>query len=135
MDLDALVMRYLAAQGLFLSPYFSIDGEWENRSHPDFVALDFGAREIQVVKVSTAYNIGDLVERIENREAHWFSKVVPVLVDRGIPVAGWTPIMRAFICQDRHDFMLSRIGRCPDVRVEVLEDVDFPCRRSLNTVT
>lgn len=122
---ESLVMNYLATEGLFLSPQFSVseeNGEW---SCPDFVALNFRAREIQVIEVSTAYNIRALFEKIENREEKWFCKLIPQLLARGIPVADWTAVVRVFIRRDRHDFMRAKFGQCPDVRIEVLEDMAF----------
>ena len=118
-------MQYLTIQGLFVSSQFSLVGKGGEWTYSDFVALDFRAREIQFVKVSAAYDIGHLVEKVENRE-DLFRKLIPELTARGILVADWTPVVRVFIRQDRREFMSSKFGRCPDVRIEVLEDMAFP---------
>jgi len=68
MDFEAVVMHYLAAQGLFLSPQFIIRdgaGEW---SCPDFVALDFSRHQVQVVEVTTAYDVSGLIKKIQDKE-------------------------------------------------------------------
>jgi hypothetical protein len=75
MDFEAVLMHYLAAKGLFLSPQLSIRdgaGEW---SCPDFVALDFLNREIQVVEITTAYDVKGLMEKLENGASQLNSNV------------------------------------------------------------
>lgn len=62
-NFESLVMSYLASQGLFLSPQFSIKDGDEEWSCPDFVALDFRKREIQVVEVTTSYNVKGLIQK------------------------------------------------------------------------
>jgi len=126
MDFESLVMNYLATQGLFLSPQFSVcngSGVW---SCPDFIALDFQSREIQVVEVTTAYNIADLIKKIQNREEQWFKRLKPQLVAKGIPVENWQNVVRAFVSRDRYNDIQSRFESTPDVRVEVIEDIAFP---------
>lgn len=128
MDFESLVMNYLTAQGLFLSPQFSVrdgDGEW---SCPDFVALDFRVHEIQVVEVTTAYKVAGLVKKIQNREEQWFRRLRPQLVALGIPVSGWRNVVRIFVRRDRCDYMNSKFASAADVKVEVLEDIAFAWR-------
>ena len=126
MDFDSIVMHYLAAQGLLLSPQFSVHaagGEW---SCPDFVALDFAKREIQVVEITTAYNVGGLIEKIQNRQDQWFRLLTPQLIARGIPVYDWSTVVRAFVRRDRYSHVKSKFPDTPDVRLEVIEDITFP---------
>jgi hypothetical protein len=123
MDFELLVMNYLATQGLFLSPQFSIDNEW---SCPDFVALDFLKHEIHVVEVTTAWNITNLISKIQNREVQWFDKLKPQLIELGLPVKNWQNIVRVFVRQDRYDFIKSKFEKMSDVKIEKLEDIAFP---------
>lgn len=126
MDFEALVMHYLAAQGLFLMPQFAVSdggGEW---SCPDFVALDFRAHEVQVVEVTTAYDVSGLVEKIQNRETQWFQRLTPQLIALGIPVSDWNNIVRVFVRKDRHGSINAKVSNSRDVRIETLEDIAFP---------
>jgi hypothetical protein len=124
-DFEALVMHYLTAQGLFLAPQFSVSdhvGEW---SCPDFVALDFRQHEIQVVEVTTAYDISGLIKKIYHRDTQWFGRLTPQLISLGVPVSGWKNIVRAFVRKDRYEHMAAKLSSNPDVRIEALEDIAF----------
>lgn len=125
MDFEALVMHYLTAQGIFLAPQFSVaDGgcEW---SCPDFVALDFRAQEVQVVEVTTARNVCGLIKKIQNREAQWFTRLIPQLIALGIPISGWNNIVRVFVRKDRYESIKAKFSGAQDVRIETLEDIAF----------
>lgn len=125
MNFESLVMQYLASQGLFLSPQFSIRDNGQEWSCPDFVALDFRKQEIQVVEVTAASNISDLIKKIQNREEQWFRRLKPQLVALDIPVAEWQNIVRVFVRQDCYDHIKSKVENMPDVIVEVIEDIAF----------
>lgn len=128
MDFEALVMHYLTAQGLFLAPQFSVSdsgGEW---SCPDFVALDFRAHEVQVVEVTAAYDVGGLIEKIQDPETQWFRRLIPQLIALGIPVSGWNNIVRVFVRKDRHESIKAKVSNSREVRIGSLEDIAFPWR-------
>ena len=125
MDFEALVMYYLSSQGLFVSPQFSVrdgNGEW---SCPDLVALDFRNHQVQVVEVTTAYDVSNLANKIQNRQEQWIRRLVPQLISQGVPVQTWSVVVRAFVRRDRIEFMKSRFVGSEDVMVEVLEDIAF----------
>jgi len=48
----------------FVCPQFSLQLE-KRKECPDFVVLDFSAKEIKVVEVTTAWDIHSLAERLE----------------------------------------------------------------------
>jgi hypothetical protein len=126
MDFESVVMYYLAAQGLFLSPQFSIrgasGGEW---SCPDFVALDFSKHEVQVVEVTVASNVSGLLEKIQDRERQWFQYLRQQLVQRGVIDGSWKLIVRAFVRQDQLEKVRSKFLNAEDVKVEPIEQVTF----------
>lgn len=97
MDFEAVVMQYLAAKGLFLSPQFSIRDGGREWSCPDFVALDFRQLEIQVIEVSAAYAIHRLVEKLRNCEEQWFKRLRPQLVALGVTDESWECVAYAYV--------------------------------------
>jgi hypothetical protein len=72
---EELIAIFLTRGGnVFIAPQYSIPlpgskGEW---SCPDFVALDFGKREVIVVEVTTASDCSAIIEKAKDRESHWF---------------------------------------------------------------
>lgn len=126
MDFEAIVMYYLAAEGLFLSPQFSIRngaGEW---SCPDFVALDFPKHQVQVVEVTSAHDVSGLVKKIKDRDKQWFQRLRPQLVQRGAIDDSWRFILRAFVRKDRVEVVQSKFRDAQDVIIESIEDIAFP---------
>ncbi|MEJ7138783.1 hypothetical protein [Amphibiibacter pelophylacis] len=126
MDFESLVMDYLSAQGLFLAPQFSLRDGGREWSCPDFVALDFRACEIQVVEVTTAYNVRGLIEKIQKREDQWFLRLRPQLLSLGIPVHNWKSVVRAFVRRERAEYVKSKILNADDVKIEIIEDIAIP---------
>ena len=126
MDFEALVMQYLASQGLFLSPQFSVTGtdgkEW---SCPDFVALDFAKRQVQIVEVTTAWDVSNLVKKVGNRDTQWFSLIRAQLLRRKIIDESWSLVVRVFVRKDRSSELTRHFGDARDVSVECLEDIAF----------
>jgi len=126
MDFEPVVMHYLAAQGLFLSPQFSIPNatvrEW---SCPDFVALDFIKKQAQVVEVTIADNVRNLVAKIQNRENQWFQPLKSHLLERKVIDPRWCFVVRAFVRGDRFDYVHARFKDDKDVIIERIEDVTF----------
>ncbi len=126
MDFESVVMYRLAAEGLFLSPQFSIrddsGGEW---CCPDFVALDFGKRQVQVVEVTTASDVANLIEKIKKREQQWFQKLRSQLLRRGVIQDSWSFIVRAFVRQQHVKAIVSNVDGAEDVVVEAIEKVTF----------
>jgi|GEM_PF-1111551 len=125
MDFEAVVMHYLAAKGLFLSPQFSIRDSAGERSCPDFVALDFLNREIQVVEVTTAYEVKGLIEKLENREEQWFKRLRPQLIRMGVTDDSWKCVVCAYVRKERRDYIERKIQGANDVRVTAVEDIAF----------
>lgn len=128
MDCELTVMHYLAAQGLFLSPQFSIrdgGGEW---SCPDFVALDFLAKEIQVVEVTSAWEVSALIGKIQRREEQWYKKLRQQLAADGVQLNGWGCVVRAFVRHERCEYLRKKLGNPSDVRIEAIEGIAFPWR-------
>jgi hypothetical protein len=123
-------MTYLAREGLFLSPQFIVHEGSEEWSRPDFVAIDFNNKEIQIVEVSTAYNIKALMDKVGDSDNQWFKRLMPQLVKLGVisDVSEWTPIVRLFIRQDRKNYANDRVENADMakmVRIELLEDIAF----------
>ncbi|MFH0823590.1 MAG: hypothetical protein V2B18_12620 [Pseudomonadota bacterium] len=128
MDFEAVVMHYPAAEGLFLSPQFSVKASGKEWSCPDLVALDFSKPQVQVVEVTTAADISGLLGKIAARENQWFNHLRPQLQNRGVIDDSWNFTMRAFVREDCLDKVLRKFHDAEDVRVEAIEHVAFPWR-------
>jgi hypothetical protein len=78
-QLESLVELYLTRGGkVFVSPQYDIPYDKDDREGgacPDILALDMGKREVVVVEVSSASNVTDLLKRVADREARWFSPI------------------------------------------------------------
>ena len=126
MDFEAVVMHYLAAEGLFLSPQFSVrddsGGEW---SCPDLVALDFSKHQVQVVEMTTASNVSALVEKIRQRENQWFRHLRQQLVTRRAIDGSWSIVVRAFVREENVENVRRVFNGAKDVIVEPIESVTF----------
>jgi hypothetical protein len=126
MDFESVVMYYLAAEGLFLSPQFSVKdssgGEW---SCPDFVALDFSKREVQVVEVTTAATVSGIVEKLEKREDQWFRHLRPQLARRGVVDESWKYLVRVFVRESNVEMIRQKLSDAEDVVVEPIEKIAF----------
>ena len=125
MDFESLVLYYLSAQGIFLAPQFSIRSEHGEWSCPDFVALDFAKKQIQVVEVTVAYSVDTLIEKVRQRELQWFNHLKPQLLELKIPVSDWACTVRLFIRRDRLDHVRAKFAGQDDVTVEAIEDISF----------
>ncbi|RPI99391.1 MAG: hypothetical protein EHM36_16065 [Deltaproteobacteria bacterium] len=125
MDFENIVMYYLAAQGLFLSPKFPIKdggGEW---SCPDFVALDFNNHQVQVIEVTTAYDVSGLIAKIQDRNKQWFERLQIQLLKRGVIDTSWKFIVRVFVRKDREDTIRAKFQYEDDVSIEIIEKIAF----------
>jgi hypothetical protein len=127
MNLEPLVLQYLASQGLFVSPQYSIRGpdgkEW---SCPDFVALDFIDREVQVVEVSSSWDLTGLLRKVTDRQNQWFSHLIPQLHRRHVIEGDWYKLVRLFIRKDRVEVVKAEFLGADEIRVEAIEDIVIP---------
>jgi hypothetical protein len=127
---EETVMFYLThLGGVFLVPQCSIrDDRGGELTCPDFVALDFRARQVQVVEVKTGpkQRLDDLIRNINDREARWFSPLrAKFKLDEVAACADWSFAVRAFVRRDAVDHVLQRLTVVDGVIVESLEDIAF----------
>lgn len=120
-------MHYLtASEGLFVSPQFVIRGpdgkEW---SCPDFVALCFPKRQVQIVEVTTASDITGLVEKVRKRDSQWIEYLKPDLIQRGAIDDSWEFAVRVFVRSENVAVFSRKLGEANDVRIQSIEDVAF----------
>jgi hypothetical protein len=119
-------MHYLASQGLFLSPQFSVTGpDRKQWSSPDFVALDFARHQVQVVEVTTAWDVSGLVKKVEDRKNQWFALLRSQLLQRRVIDDSWTLAVCVFVRKERSSEFTKRFGNAQDVSVDSLEDIVF----------
>ena len=95
---EQIIGAFLVQGGkVFISPGYNIGKSW---SCPDFVALDFSTNEVVVIEVTTAYDIGSLIEKIKNREKQWFGPLRAQLDTDNI-AKGWGMRFLGFVRLDR----------------------------------
>ena len=67
---EELAMRHLCRDGFeFLNPQFEIADGW---ACPDFVSLNVIKKIVRVIEVSVAYDVGNLVAKVNDCEGRWF---------------------------------------------------------------
>ena len=125
-DFENIVMAYLAAQGLFLSPQYPISSNGKEWSCPDFLGLNIPEREIYIIEVSIAYDCSRLVQKINDRDNQWISKLKDQLAKRNIGDDSWRYVVRVFIRRDRKDYFYQNVKDMKDVKIEILEDIPYP---------
>jgi len=125
MDFESLVMYFLASEGYFLSPQFSIGVGRSDWSCPDFVALDFTKKRVVVVEVTTAYDVSSLVEKIYNRDQQWFQRLRQILLSRKVVTPEWSFAVRAFVRADRLEYTRAKFTDIPDVTITDIESIAF----------
>lgn len=127
MDYESTVMYYLASKGLFLSPQFSIpsgyDGEW---SCPDFVGLDFAKKEINIIEVTTAYNVSGLLQKVNDRDNQWILKLQDYIKKNNIVDNTWSYVVRVFIRKERIEYFKENLKNKSGVILQTLEEIAFP---------
>jgi hypothetical protein len=95
---EQVIQAFLVQDGkVFVSPGYNLD---HGRACPDFVALDFGKKEVVIVEVTTAYKLDSLFDKIKNREDQWFKPLRGQLDADGI-AKGWEIRFLGFVRQDR----------------------------------
>ena len=127
-DYENIVMSYLAAQGFFLSPQYSILSDGHEWNCADFVGLDFSNKEINIIEVSGAYNLSGLVKKVNNRE--WITKLKTQLKQKNIADSldkSWRYVIRVFIRKDREAYFKENVdNKDGSVKIEILENIPYP---------
>jgi hypothetical protein len=128
-QIEGLVELYLTRGGqVFLSPQYDIPYSKEERdggSCPDFVALDFGAKEIVVVEVTSAANLKSLYEKVEQRQTRWFEPIRRRLEDEVPVVNGWPIRFLGFVRSKLVDEANTKFSSAGDALFFALEEASF----------
>jgi hypothetical protein len=109
----------------FVIPQFSIgtEGEW---SCPDFVAISPANKKCHVIEVSTAYNLGTLAQRVQNKDNQWFDKLRTQLEEARVTDASWVYDVWVFVRKNRVDWFKNIVGDIPSVIVHDIEKTLTP---------
>jgi hypothetical protein len=85
---EEAVMYCLTANGeTFVSPQCDLGKGW---SRPDFVALRPPKMHVYVVEVTTAGDLGSLLEKLPDRERQWFVPLRSYLAEGGLAGSDWS---------------------------------------------
>jgi len=100
MDFENFVMFYLCKiEGLFISAQYSIlDDNGNDWSCPDFIALDIKNKQVQIVEVTTAANMKNIIIKVEKKDEYWINKLKMQLLNNKIIDESWNDfIIRLFV--------------------------------------
>jgi hypothetical protein len=125
---EILVMNYLTRGGdTFICPQFVVMAEsgspW---SAPDFVALDFRKKEVQVVEVSVASNPKTLLGKVKDRNRQWLDNVRRQVPKLSKEFEAWQYVVRLFVRKDARERFEALVKEDPSVKVETIEDIAYP---------
>lgn len=122
---ESLVTAYLTHKGdTFVCPQFPVNDENGNPwSCPDLVALNFPNKRIEIVEVTTAYDVSKLIEKVRKREGQWYGPLRQHLTKNKIADDTWGMVVRVFVRKDR--LVSFDSVKAADVSVEALEDRAF----------
>lgn len=122
---EELVMNYLTKdEEVFINPQYSIkDNSGTQWSCPDFVALDFREREVQIVEVTTSYNITRLAQKINDRNNQWIRRLKQQLRNDNIIDETWKFVVKAFVRKDVIENIKKKVVDQQDVVFKELEDI------------
>jgi hypothetical protein len=122
---EQVVQAFLVQGGeVFVSPGYNIAKNGKEWSCPDFVALDFGKREVVVVEVTTAYDIESLIQKVENRREQWFVPLRAQL-DADKIAEGWKMRFLGFVRKERLERAKRDFIGMPEVTFTTIEESAF----------
>lgn len=126
---EAMVAEYLTANGrAFICPQYEVRWDAETKtggSSPDFLVIDFSARDIVVVEVSGASNLNGLIDKIRDRENRWYRPIKRQLIEDKVIDQSWPNIRTlVFVRQERTNDGESKIKE-DDVTFVGLESAAF----------
>lgn len=129
---EDIIELFLTADGcVFVCPQYAVvwdAANLEGGSNPDFVAIDFRPtpREVVVVEVGTASDLGSLFSRIAEREARWFNPLRSKMLSDGVSDASWNFRFLGFIRRANIEKAQTKFEAACDVSFYAIEDATFP---------
>ena len=127
---DQIVATYLTRGGkVFIVPQYAIPASTGkgDSACPDFVALDFGTKEIVVLEIATGANLDGLTKRVAERETRWFKPIRAKLASDGLAEqAGWGIRFLGFVRRDCLKGETQFFAGERDVAFAAIEDATFP---------
>lgn len=89
------------------------------------MSLDFKNQQVEVIEVTTAYDLGKLVGKVADREKQWFTYLKEELMRQRVIGDSWGIGVRIFVRKDRGEYFKSKFVNADDVHVECLEEIAF----------
>jgi hypothetical protein len=126
--IEPLVARFLTRGGkVFVVPQYSIPSDNPNQEWacPDFVALDFGKREIVVVEVSTGANPSLIGGKVQDRQKQWYGRLRAKLVEDRVADETWRMRYLGFVRRANLDTLRRKFSGADDVAFHAIEDATF----------
>ena len=106
---EEAVLNYITSNSnRFINPQFNIEWNKENRtggSLPDFVVLDFSKQTVYIVEVTKAYDIKNLLLKVEQRQKRWIEPIRKLLDDFFM---SWEFHVTLFLRDERVEYALNK---------------------------
>ena len=132
MSTERSVATYLAVGGqVFIASQYDVEFDSESGDGgtcPDFVALDFGRREVVVVEVTAAADWRKLADRVKRRETAWYRPIRRQLQKLNVIDDSWPVRFLGFVCDFNVNAAKSAFASDSDVTFCAIEEATFPWR-------
>ena len=129
MDFENFVMFYLCKiEGLFISVQYSIlDDNGNDWSCPDFIALDIKNKQVQIVEVTTAANMKNIIIKVEKKDEYWINKLKIQLLNNKIIDESWNDfIIRLFVREQNVKMLEKRFESLANqIKIASIESIAY----------
>jgi Holliday junction resolvase-like predicted endonuclease len=106
---EEAVLNYItSSNNRFVNPQFNIEWDEINKiggSLPDFVVLDFEKKTIYIVEVTKAYDIKNLLLKVEQRRERWIEPIKKSLNDF---FENWEFHVTLFLRDERVEYAINK---------------------------
>ena len=124
---EEAVLNYITSNNnRFINPQFNIEWNEENQtggSLPDFVVLDFAKKTIYIVEVTKAYDIKNLLSKVEERQKRWIKPIRKSLDDF---FKNWKFHVTLFLRDERVEYALNKTkGYHKEVSIISLKNINY----------
>jgi hypothetical protein len=128
--IEPLIELFLTRGGkVFIASQYDIPYDPENADGgtcPDFVALDFGKREILIVEVSGGADIRDLIKRVRDRDKRWFEPLKRRYKEEWNVLSEWNMRFLGFVREPNLAKLRKIFEGVDRVSFYAIEDATFP---------
>lgn len=127
---EEIVQTYLTTnRSVLVSRQWEVKGADNWEICPDLLAVDFGAREVWFVEVTSAWDVNAIADKAKVFEVDVVPRMKSQLAELGIlpDASHWKLGMWAFVRKERSEALMNTLGQHVKLyKVETLDRVAFP---------